>query len=120
MFPHVQLAVYCTKEVYHLRTTQATIDREKQASDSQTKLVEAEPSEFLVGEEASYLQNTKNWALFKDAKSNNLYFSVRGTSTTGIATVIDNLTNLDTEAKQTIDFGVSYYPVIAEVLTFTY
>ncbi|KAJ7251013.1 Alpha/Beta hydrolase protein [Mycena rebaudengoi] len=105
MFPHVQLAVYCTKEVYHLRTTQATIDREKQASDSQTKLVEAEPSEFLVGEEASYLQNTKNWALFKDAKSNNLYFSVRGTSTTGIATVIDNLTNLDTEAKQTIDFG---------------
>ncbi|KAJ7775400.1 Alpha/Beta hydrolase protein [Mycena metata] len=105
MFPHVQLAVYCSKEVYHLRTMQAIIDRKEQASDSQAKLVEAGPAELLLGKEASYLQNTKNWALFKDAKSNNLYFSVRGTSTTGIATVIDNLTNLDAEAKLTTNFS---------------
>ncbi|KAG7087598.1 hypothetical protein E1B28_013551 [Marasmius oreades] len=105
LFPHVQLAVYCAKEVYDLRTKQAIDDRKaKQPPGSQSKLVEGAPAELLKGDPASYLQNTKNWALFKDAKSNNLYFSVRGTSTTGFAAVIDNLTNADADAKLTIEF----------------
>jgi len=123
MFPHVRLAVYCAKEVYSLKTKQAIDDRKaKQGANSEAKLVDAAPAELLKGDEASYLQNTKNWALFKDTKSNNLYFSVRGTSTTGIAALIDNLTNLDAEAKLTTDFdtGVSFDQVTVEVVMFTH
>ncbi|KZT19434.1 alpha/beta-hydrolase [Neolentinus lepideus HHB14362 ss-1] len=110
MFAHVQLAAYCAKEVYNLRTKQ-DIDLRKArpaaTPGSSATLVDAEPVQVIAGEEASYLHNTKNWALFKDPKSGTLYFSVRGTSTTGIAAVIDNLTNLDAGAQLTQDFDTA-------------
>ncbi|KAF5385566.1 hypothetical protein D9757_006792 [Collybiopsis confluens] len=107
MFTHVRLACYCAKEVYSLQTKQAIDERKKQGPSPQTKLIAAEPVGLVGGGEASYMKNTKNWALFKDDKTNSLYFTVRGTSTTGIATVIDNLTNLDADAKLTTIFDTA-------------
>lgn len=107
LLSHVRLAVYGSKEVYNLRTKQAIDERKKKAvpiSGSDIALLDAEPAVVLDGKPESYLADTKNWALFKDNKTNNLYFSVRGTSTSGISAVIDNITNLDAKAWPTDEF----------------
>ncbi|KAF9461980.1 Alpha/Beta hydrolase protein [Collybia nuda] len=100
LLPLVRLAVYSSREVYNLRTKQA-IDskrlRSLQFADSELTLLKAEPATVLNGKPESYLENTKNWALFRDSNNGDLYFSVRGTSTSGISAVIDNLTNLDAQ-----------------------
>ncbi|KAK0244483.1 Alpha/Beta hydrolase protein [Armillaria nabsnona] len=106
LLPHVRLAVYSSREVYNLRTKQAIDNRRMKSvpiAGSDMTLLEAEPATVLDGKPESYLANTKNWALFKDSSNGNLYFAVRGTSTSGISAVIDNLTNLDAQEMDVFD-----------------
>lgn len=106
LLPHVRLAVYSSREVYNLKTKQAIDNRRIRSVPivgSDMTLLKAEPATVLDGKPESYLANTKNWALFKDNSNGNLYFAVRGTSTSGISAVIDNLTNLDAQEMDVFD-----------------
>ncbi len=110
LLPHVRLAVYSSREVYNLRTKQAIDNRRMKSvsiAGSDMTLLKAVPATVFDGKPESYLSNTKNWALFKDSSNGNLYFAVRGTSTSGISAVIDNLTNLDAQEMDVFDTKAS-------------
>ncbi|KAG5650203.1 hypothetical protein H0H81_000317 [Sphagnurus paluster] len=98
----VQYAVWAAVKVYSLRTKDAI----NGFRDEARALLHAEPThrDLIDASPSIYLKNTKNWALFKDRATGSLCFSIRGTATSSLDALVDNMTNIDANAYETVQF----------------
>lgn len=100
----MRYAIWAAVNIYNLRTKDAI----NGFRDKARVLLHAEPTEaeLIDASPSRYLNNTKNWALFKDRATGTLCFAVRGTARSSLLeAVVDNITNVDASAYETVHFG---------------